>query len=249
MEEQSQEYLDNIDLNGSESFSGIEQDVNAEAVAEEGSSSQPVPPERGPVPYDRFAEVNAERNQLKEQVNQLVHQVQSISQNLQQKEQPQPNPATPAIETIEDLVAYVKQNVESDLKPVKETLRLEKIARGVESYFASNAEAAQLRNAMDEYTANIPEYRKAMILDSIERGDRSVMDEIFYTVKSRTSTNSQSRAAANARSEAASIGVNSSMRTIPRTAPTSGDLIRKGIETNDFSEYFSKFASQNLGIR
>lgn len=199
------------------------------------------------IPYDRFASVIAERNQLRDQLNQVATQM----------VQAQPQPSTPVqgINTVEDLLSVVEQKVSARLgdaertrlQPLENQLKDYRFQNTVEGYFASSPEKAQLRADMDAYTASLTPQEQAFLKDSIANGRTQWLDNIYHSVATQRQNSLVNQATQQSQQVAGIAQTPTQYRTMGQVEPTLGDKINHAKQTRDWSSVFQSMVPPSRG--
>ena len=180
---------------------------------------QPQQPTDNRVPYERLKEVVDEKNALKQEVAQMKQMMNGIQQAVS------PTQSVPSINTIEDLVKYADQRIEQGiserakyfeqaLAPIQQDRMVEGYTKSVESYFASDPEANQVRAEMDAYTATLPPQVKQQLIQSVLAGDRLTLDGIKYQVMKQRQNQIQGAVGQNVYQQAQQAQAPSPFRTV-----------------------------------
>ncbi len=237
----------NVDVMGGESVQVNEVNDQPEAVQDQAQDSVQENKVPESVPYDRFSSVNAEKNELKQKLEQANALNQQLSQNMNQYLESQNTQATqePEMpETVEDVMSFINKEIDNRVKPIEEQRLRENITNNVNNYFSQDKEAAAVKDQMDQYYDNLPSYRQQAILDSVSRGDVSVLNEIKHTVALQHNTNLKNMATESANNEANKTLTPGANKIVRETAPGMNDLISEGKKTGNFDNFFSQFVNQ-----
>ena len=204
------------------------------------------------IPYERFSEVNNEKNELKkkyeEQLSinnrmsgQVTEYLDSVNSTSKEAEAPQ-------IETIDDVMNYIKNEVDSRVKPIEQERKTESYVNNVKNFFANDKEASELRTEIDQYVGNLPSYRKESILTSVSNGDISVLNEIKHTVAQNSNANIKKMVSDSANADINKTLTPGTSKVTRETKSSTGDLISKGKKDGNFQDFFSSFVqSSGLG--
>lgn len=238
------------EISGSVAEPEVNQSAGTEGVPEQAQSSEQVNNIPETVPYDRFSQSIAEKNEIKRKYEEQVALNNELSRNVNQYLETQVSQNTveqPNFETIDDVTRYIDSQVENRVKPIEEQRKQEKYINNINSYFSSNGEAAGLRAQIDQYYDRLPTYRKEAIVESVSRGDVTVLDELKSYVALQHNNNVQNMANESAMSDVNRTMVPNANRIVRETPPGMGDLISKGKETGNFGSVFQQLA-KNSGL-
>ena len=206
------------------------QNVNTVEVA-------PVEPQQPQsIPYSRFAEVVAQKNEYAQRLAAI-----------QQPQQPAAVNADPYanINDIQGLVNAVKQETlkevqsqyQREVLPIKQQLESQAFNGVVENYFSS-PEKAQLRQDMDNYTASLPENEKQFLKQAILQGRTQYLDHIYYTIANQKQMQMQQMASQNANQNSAAAQTPQQYRTAVMPQQTLHDKIGNAQQSGNWSSVF-----------
>ena len=233
-----------LDVMGSDPIVATEVNEQAEETQSEfpDSGKENSVPET--VPYNRFSEVNARKNELEKQSIEDQALIKSLSQNvneyLETNKAPESN-EDPQIETIDDVMSYINKAVDSRVKPIEEQRLIETYTNNVESFFSSNKDAESMRGQIDEYYNNLPSYRRESIVTAISKGDTSVLNEIKNTVALQHNKNITNMTQEAVLNDATRTMSPNASKIVKESKPGFSDLIKKGKETGNFDSVISQF--------
>jgi len=201
------------------------------------------------VPYDRFSEVNSEKNVLKKKYDEQVALNNQLSQNVNQylESHKSPDVTTPQIESIDDVVSYINKEIDSKVKPIEQKRLQETYVNNVNNYFSGDKQASEIRDQIDQYYNNLPSYRQESIYDAVSRGDVSVLDELKATVSMKHNSNLKSMADEAVVTESTRTIAPNTNKVIRDSKPGLSDLISKGKKEGNFGNFFTQFV-QDSGL-
>lgn len=228
---------------GSDPITSVE--VNNEAPNQEAdANSSDQQQEHNSVPYQRFQEVNAQKNEYKQQLDQTIANINEYmaSQNATNQQSVQEEPVG-NIETVEDVLALVDKKVQEKIAPIQKQRQDEMYTNTVKSYFSSNQEASQLKDQIDSYYDSLPDYRKKSIYEAVSFGDTSVLDEIKNTVSVQHNSNLMDMTNSAVAKDVAMAASPQNTKKNVVNQPTLTDIKDSGKKSGDFGSYFKAFAS------
>ena len=249
-EEQTTE--DNRDLEGTDPVSTLGDEASTsdqvvENTEEAGSNS---------VPYDRFAQVNAQKNEAVRETEALKGKVVSMQEQLNALAVKNSDPngdlgEMPEFDSVPDLVKYMDKRVEERvsqvLEPMQQQTKQANVASAIGQYFADNKDAAKIQTQMDDYTKTFSEGRRNSFVDAIGRGDTSVLDEVYYATAAKNRSQVQTQLNKQAQTEANTVSEPANFRSYPKKAPSAEDLIESAKKRNDFSDVWQNLAKKTYG--
>jgi hypothetical protein len=240
----------NVDVMGGETVTVNEVNKPTEATQEIANDSGQENNVPEAIPYERFSKVNNEKNELKQQLEEQRILNTQLSQNVNQylESQQAQNVQEPKVpETVEDVMSFINQEIDNRVKPIEEQRKQETYANNVNNFFASDKDAGNIRSEIDQYYNSLPSYRQQGIVDSVSRGDMSVLNEIKNTVMLQHNNNLKTMASNAVASDASKTLSPSANKVTRDVQPGLGDLAAEGAKTGNFNDFFSSFVnSQGL---
>lgn len=199
------------------------------------------------VPYDRFAEVNREKNELRQKYEEQIaltnQYAQSTTDYINQQQNTQPV-QEPQIETVDDVMSYINSKIEERVKPIEQQRFVESYENNVKSWFNQDKQANEIKDQIDSYYTNLPDYRQQSIVDAVSRGDVSVLNEIKNTVMLQHNNNLKSMANESVANDINKMVSPQSKKVIRDGEPSMNDLINEGAKTGNFDQFFSAFSQK-----
>jgi len=194
------------------------------------------PQEQGNIPYARFKEVIAQKNQLAAQLASL-------------QQQPQTQAVQNEVNTVEDLLSVVQKLVdtrlneayETKVKPVESYVQNSQFNANVERYF-SDPKKAEVRAEMDAYTATLDPESQRFLKAQLVNGNTRMLDAIFYQIQAERGHQVQTQAQAQTRGMAEAAAHPMPFKTIRTGEPSLGDIKQSAIQTGDFKNFFHSIA-------
>lgn len=232
------------DLEGSEPVTGLQEtDVKQETVA-----SDPPPEEEKSVPYNRFKEVNDEKNKTAEENAHLKGQLEAFNRQAETKVEAEPEQDMGDL-TVDSFKSEMEkgfqERIDSAIKPLQEKALAQTYNQNVNSFLHSNPEAKEVWDQIQDYTEKLSDKQKRHVVESVVDGDLTPLRQIFHTVKSEH--NSQTSKMAN---DQVKEDVNRTFSPRPvrtrKVETTTAETIKTAKETGDFSPYWNQLAGQVL---
>lgn len=201
------------------------------------------------VPYNRFSEVNQEKNDLKKMYAELSQNVNQYIQDQNRREDEKKEAAEiPHMETVEDVLDFVKKNVTQEVdkivKPMKENAEQQNYHNTLNKFFGDNPGAK--RDQIDSYFDSLPEYRRNSIAQSIKMGDTSALTEIQALVERQENQAIQQMANTATQQDTNQAFSPSQSRVVRTGEPTLQDKMAKMKETGDTRSVFEELAQRML---
>jgi hypothetical protein len=240
---------DNVDVMGGETVvvGEVNQPEAQEADLAQDSEQSNNAPEA--VPYERFSQVNAEKNTLKQELEQQRALNNQLSQNVNEylESQKTQNVEPSPIETVDDVMSFINKEIDNRVKPIEEQRKQETYVNNVNNFFSSDKEASGIRDQIDSYYNNLPSYRKEGIVEAVSRGDVSVLNEIKNTVAMQHNINLKNMASEAVSNTSAKTLSPNANKVVRETAPGLSDLVSQGKKEGNFDGFFSQYVnSQGL---
>lgn len=195
------------------------------------------------VPYDRFAQVIAERNELKQalQSGQVRPELQRFTQVQQTPQGIQPQ----SIGTVDDLLTAVSQMVENKLsqtyesriKPVEEYVYRTQHGANLERYFSDPARSS-VRQEMEAYYRQLDPQSQQFIDAQVLRGNTNWLDTIHAQVLSQKGMVAQQQATQSVQGMANVAQQPQPFRVIRQGEPTFEDIKQNALQTGNFKDVF-----------
>jgi hypothetical protein len=237
-----------VDEFGSEPISSIEvKEQGTTEQVETGDSTQEKASTPESIPYDRFSQVNKEKNEIKAKYDELQANVNeylsnSNRQSAQDQETANSVANLPNIDTVEDLLSHLDQRVEAQvqerLKPIEEKTRQDAYVSNVESFFNSTGATQEERSEMDSYFDSLPDYRKKSVVDAVSLGDTTVLNEIKSFVTSQKAQNLQGLTNQAVSDDANRVSQPASTKVVRAGNPSFSDKMDAARKTGDFTSVF-----------
>lgn len=188
------------------------------------------------VPYNRFQEVIQQKNELAQRLAAIEAQIGQQPQVVQQD-------ATPQLNTVDDLLNVVRQDVKkeldqayaSKLKPIEEQFTRTSLVNNVERFYASQPEAAKVRGQIDQYFDTLPADYQNFIKSSVIKGDSSVLNNLYYAVIAQNRTQSNQVVQQNVQRQAPTAGSPSPYMTINATPISFQEKIKNASQGGAYS--------------
>jgi len=197
------------------------------------------------IPYDRFQEVISQKNALAEKAAKLEQTLAQVSTTLN------PNQGIPQFETAEQLARYIEEkttkNVQDQIQqayqqyiaPIQQERVMSQYGNGVEKYFASDPQAAQVRAEMDRETAVLPEWKKQAIIQGVMNGDYEMLNNIKARVLESRAKEVQSQTNNYLHGSVPMAQAPQPFRTVGTIPASKHDLIQQAKQTKDWSGVFN----------
>lgn len=232
----------NINVMGSEPISSIEvkEEATQDVVADDSNQQNKVPEA---IPYDRFQQVNSEKNEYKQKYDELQGQ---ISEYLRTHNATAQNNVDeePVIEDIKDLTAYMDRKVQEYVAPLQQQQLQQNYNSNLENFFASDLKAKELKEEIDSYYRGLPENDRINIANAVASGNMSRLNEIRAFVAEQRNNNLQTMANEAVQGEVNKAFSPQATKVVRQGDPTPSDLIKKGKETGNFNDFFRTLANQ-----
>jgi hypothetical protein len=197
--------------------------------------------DKGAIPYARFKEVIAQKNQLAERLSQLESRMQQAPTQAVQNE----------MNTVEDLLGMVQQMVdtklneayETKLRPVESYMQNSQFSSNIERYFAT-PDKADVRAEMDAYTATLDPQSQAFLKQQIMAGNTRMLDAIYYQIKAEKGTQAQQQVQQQVQGMARHANQPQPFRTVRTGDPTISDIKQGALQSGNFRDFFNAIAPQ-----
>jgi hypothetical protein len=191
------------------------------------------------IPYGRFAEVVAQKNQAAAEVQALKEQMKNLANVITG----QPSKSNlPKFETAEELTEYTikmaEDRVSAKIQEAEQKLlqrdRVMTFTGQVENYFSANPNAAQLRNEMNAYTAGLNQDMQEAIINSVAQGRTDMLDMIYSLVAAQNQGKLKNMAEENRNRQAPMATGPNTFRSVRVGEPTWGEQIKQARDTKNF---------------
>ena len=231
---------ENVDAMGGETVTVGEVNQPSEAVQEQAQSSEQSNKVPEAVPYDRFSQVNSEKNDYKEKYEQQVAINNEHLNNANQFMQAQaPQAETAQIDSVEDLMKAVDLKVNEATQSYRDQQHLQSLNMNKDAYFNGNPEAKALETQILDLYKSKPTYMQAAIDHAVSMGDTSVLDEMKNTVALQHNGNVKNMANEAALKDANKTLSPTAHKVVKETGGrTKAELLAHGKKTGDFSGIF-----------
>jgi len=240
----------NVDVMGGEAVVAPEVNQPAEQSSDQVQDSGQESKAPEAVPYDRFSQVNSEKNDLKKKLEEQRSINNQLSQNVNQYLETQNAQVTqatqdPQIETVDDVMSYINKEIDNRVKPIEDQRKQETYVNNVNNFFTGDKEASGMRDQIDTYYNNLPSYRKEGIVDAVSRGDVSVLNELKHTVAMQHNNNLKNMATESVQADIGKTLSPNANKVVREQQASSSSLIAKGKKEGNFGEFFSQFIKDN----
>lgn len=208
--------------------------------------NQPAPAPVSNVPYDRFSQAIAEKNQYKQAVEVLSQQLNQVKGAVQAPS----NQSLPQFQTADELVAYVTKKAEeiADTKlktaydqyiaPIEQERVAARVNSTVQNFYAGNPDAASLKTEIDQTFDSLTENDRNAIIQSIGAGNTFFLDSLYRTVASKRSQNVQNLTQEQIKQQTNQALSPNMYRTVRTVEPSRAEHIANG----NFREVFAGIA-------
>jgi hypothetical protein len=217
-----------------------QQEVQPQTVQnpEMGQNIEQIQPQaQGAIPYSRFKEVIAQKNEL---ANKIAQYEQMLNQPQAQ------NPGQSQVNTVDDLLGVVdklveqklNQAYEQKLKPVESYMQSTQFNSNVERYFGDPAKA-QVRAEMDAYTATLDPQSQQFLKQQIMAGNTRMLDAIHYQILAEKGQFVQQQANQQAQGMASIAQQPQPFRVVRQGDPTLQDIKQNALQSGNFKNFFA----------
>jgi hypothetical protein len=197
------------------------------------------------IPYPRFQEVVGQKNALAEENARLKSVLGQVSNTLN------PQETLPQFETAEQLAKYIEdktnRNVEQKLNeayerfiaPIQQKEMLSVYGNGVEKYFASDPQAAEIRADMDAFTATLPDWKKQALIQGVMNNDYDMLNSIKSRILESKAKNIQGQVSQSLHAQVPMAQAPQPFRTVASIPASKETLIANAKATKDWSGVFN----------
>ena len=232
------------DMEGSEPVTGLEETTD---VKQEETASEPQVDEKT-VPYNRFKEVNEEKNKAAEENAYLKGQLEALNNQAepQGESEPEQDMGDLTVDSFKsEMEKGFQKKIDEAMKPLQEKALAQTYTQNVNSFLHSNPEAKEVWDQIQDYTNKLSDKQKRHVVESVVDGDVTPLRQIFHTVKSEHTSQTDQMVKDQVKGEVNQTFSPRPIRT-RKTEASTADVIKNAKDTGDFSPYWKALAGQVL---